>query len=115
MNGEVVESVKPANTRNATGAYETIIVSRIKFDESAWVIVRCYEDRPDKRVRFAHTGPFHVEVPGKPVRPRRAEIDFLIKRVTDEIARSSKILPAAALDEYREALRIYEEIAKTAR
>ena len=115
VNGEVTRTVKPANRKTAAGAYSTPLDEKIKFAESGWLIVRCYEDRPDKRVRFAHTSPFPVDVPGKPVRPRRAEIDFLLQRVTDEIARSEKVLPAAALEEYREALRIYQDIAKTAR
>ena len=73
----------------------------------------CYESLPKNRVRFAHTAPVHVEVPGKPLRPRPAEIDFLIRRVEDQIARGKDILPAAALDEYREALRVYQAV-KTA-
>jgi hypothetical protein len=115
VNGEVSHTLKPTNVKNKDGAFETLLDEKIKFAESGWLTVRCYEDRSDKRVRFAHTSPFHVDVPGKPVRPRRAEIDFLIKRVTDEFTRSEKILPPAALEEYREALRIYQDIAKTAR
>lgn len=115
VNGEVTRTLKPANRQNKDGAYESPIDEKVKFAESGWLIVRCYEDRPDKRVRFAHTSPFHVDVPDHPVRPRRVEIDFLLRRVTDELARSEKILPPAALAEYREALRIYEDIAKTAR
>lgn len=115
MNGEVLSNAKPLNRKNAAGAYESPIEGKAAFDESGWLIVRCYEDRADKRVRFAHTSPFHVDVPGKPVRPRRAEIDFLIKRVTDEIGRSAMILPPAAIEEYREALGIYQEIAKRAK
>jgi hypothetical protein len=55
------------------------------------------------------------------LRPRRAEIEFLTKRMEDELARHAEVLPAAsaagsaALDEYKEALRIYQEIARTAR
>ena len=59
--------------------------------------------------------PFHVEVAGKPLRPRREEAEYLVKRVEDQITRSADVLPKAALDEYREALRIYREIAKMAR
>ena len=114
VNGQVRRSVKPAN-RKKDAAFETAIDEKFEFDESAWLIVRCYEARDDRRVRFAHTSPFHIDIPGKSVRPRRAEIDFLIKRVTDELARSERILPPAALDEYREALRIYQDIGKNAR
>ena len=29
--------------------------------------------------RFAHTAPFHIEIAGRPLRPRPAEIDYLIR------------------------------------
>jgi hypothetical protein len=66
-------------------------------------------------VRFAHSAPFHVEVAGKPLRPRRAEVEFLIRRVEEQVARSDEVLPKAAIEEYREALRAYQELARGAR
>ena len=69
----------------------------------------------DGRNRFAHTAPWHIEVGGKPIRPRQREIDFLIRRVTDEIKRNEGILNEASMAEFREALRIYRDIAKRAR
>ncbi len=63
-------------------------------------------------MRFAHTAPFHIEVAGKPLRPRKAEVEFLISRMEGELARNAEVLPAAALEEYREALRIYQGIAR---
>jgi hypothetical protein len=84
-------------------------------DGSSWLAVRCFEERDGKRVRFAHTAPVHIDGAGRPLRPRRAEIEFLVRRAEEELARSRKVLPEAALAEYREALRIYREIAKTAR
>src|SRR5262249_30053866 len=115
VNGELTRTLRAANRRNKDGAFESVIDEKVTFAESGWLGGRCYEDRPDRRIRFAHTSPFHVDVPGKPVRPRRAEIDFLLKRVTDELARSEKILPPDAVQEYREALRIYQDIARSAR
>ncbi|HKB04149.1 MAG TPA: hypothetical protein VKD90_18140, partial [Gemmataceae bacterium] len=61
-----------------------------------------------------HTAPFHIEVPGKPLRPRAEEIDFLIRRVEEQIARSKDLLPRAALDEYREALQAYQAVKEAA-
>ena len=46
---------------------------------------------PKNRVRFAHTAPFHIEVPGKPLRPRPAEIDFLIRRVEEQYAQQGRV------------------------
>jgi hypothetical protein len=115
VNGVVAHKLKPANHKTEAGAFESTFDAKIHVDHSSWIGVRCFEDRADKRVRFAHTGPCHIEVAGKPLRPRREEVEYLIKRVEDQIKRSGDVLPKAALDEYREALRIYREIAKTAR
>jgi hypothetical protein len=115
VNGEVARTVKAANREIAGQGYESRFDENLPLDQSSWLAVRAFEDRPDKRVRFAHTAPFHVEVPGKPLRPRRAEIDFLISRIEGELGRHSGVLPEPALEEYREALGIYQRIARTAR
>jgi hypothetical protein len=115
VNGAVAHTVIPANRPTDRGGYESPINTLLRLDGSSWVAVRCFEDRPDHRVRFAHSGPFHVEVAGRPLRPRRAEVDYLIDRVESQIARSTAVLPAPALEEYREAVRIYRGIAATAR
>ena len=77
--------------------------------------MRCWEGRPDGRVRFAHTAPWHVDMPGQPLRPRKAEIDYLIRRVEEQIARSKEVLPAEALAEYQRALEAYRRIGERAR
>src|ERR1043166_7770606 len=77
----------------------------------AW---RCFEKRPNTRSRFAHTAPWHFEIPRQPLRPRRAEIDWLVANVKAEIARSQGIAPEALISDYRRALEIYEKLARTA-
>ena len=91
-------------------------------ESSTWIAVRCFENlsggvrnRPGGRFRFAHTAPFHIDVRDKPLRPRRCEVEFLVRRVKDQIRRSKDVMPGPALEEYRQALEIYERIAKTAR
>jgi hypothetical protein len=84
----------------------------LPIDSMSWIAVRCFEDRPDGRVRFAHSGPFHVDVPGKPLRPRKEEVAYLVRRVEEQIKRSAGILPDDALDEYRAALRTYRALAE---
>jgi hypothetical protein len=114
VNGEVVRTLKPVNIIRDQGGHVSTIDEKLTIDGSSWLAVRCYERHPQGRVRFAHTAPFHVEVPGKPLRPRAAEIDFLIRRVEEQIARSKDVLPPAAMDEYREALRAYQAVKKAA-
>jgi hypothetical protein len=114
VNGEVARTIRPANEPREQGGYSSAIDERLTIDGSSWLVVRCYEALPKGRVRFAHTAPFHVEVPGKPLRPRPAEVEFLIRRVEEQIARSQDVLPPAALEEYREALRAYQAVKKAA-
>jgi hypothetical protein len=114
INGEIARTIKPVN-RETGRAYESPIDEALKIDGTSWVAVRCFEDRPDGRVRFAHSGPFHVDVVGRPLRPRRAEVEYLVHRVEVQIDRSADVLPRPALDEYREALGIYRKLLETAR
>ncbi len=114
VNGEVAKAIKPANTAREPGGFASAIDETLTIESSSWIAVRCFESLPKTRVRFAHTAPVHIDISGKPLRPRPAEIDFLVRRVEDQIARSKDVLPAAALDEYREALRIYRAIKKAA-
>jgi hypothetical protein len=115
VNGLTTKTLKPRNTQMASGAWSSKINEQIDVSSSCWIAVRCFEHRPDGRIRFAHTGPFHVEIEGKPLRPRKVEIDFLIRRMREQIKRNEGFLPKEALDEYHRALKIYQRIARSAR
>jgi hypothetical protein len=115
VNGELARSVPPTNRRTERGSYVNPVDESLPIEATSWVAVRCFEDRPDGRARFAHSGPFHIDVAGKPLRPRKVETDYLIRRVEEQITRSASVIPSQAIDEYRAALRAYREIAKTAR
>jgi hypothetical protein len=115
VNGLVAKTVKAQNIKTPSGGFSGRINEKIEVASSSWIAVRCYERRPNGRIRFAHTGPFHVEVEGKPLRPRKAEIGFLIERMQKQIERSKDVLPKEALEEYRRALKIYQTIARSAR
>jgi hypothetical protein len=110
-----ISAVNSLNRMTDAGGYESVLDVRLKVDGSSWLAVRCYEERPDGRLRFAHTAPWHVEVDGKPLRPRRAEVDYLVKRVEEQLKRSAGVLPEAALAEYRVGLRTYQELLRAAR
>jgi len=115
VNGEAVKRIKPANRRNETSlAYESPVDEKLKIDSSSWVAVRCFEDHKD-RVRFAHSSPVHMDVSGKPLRPRKAEVEYLLSRVEEQIKRSKPALPAETLKEYEQALDAYKAIARQAR
>jgi hypothetical protein len=115
LNGEVAKTLRPANRRTERGSFESTFETSITIEGTSWVAVRGFEKLEDGRERFAHSAPLHVDVPGKPLRPRKFEVDYLVKRVEDQIARSSNVLSASALDEYRAALKAYRAVAEMAR
>ena len=111
VNGVVSRSPSPTNSRGSKGEYRNEFDETLPIESSSWIAVRCFEETPQGRVRFAHTGPVYVDVPGKPLRPREEQIQFLVKRVSDQIERNKGVLPDAALEEYSLAMKAYEEIA----
>ncbi len=115
LNGQVAHRLTPEGHRNADGAYESSFRQIGDLTGSGWVAVRCWEPRPNNRIRFAHTAPSFFDVPGQPLPPRSEEVAFLIQRVQQEIERSAGTLPPEAIDEYRQALAVYEALARTAR
>lgn len=113
LNGHVVRTISPKN-RKVRGAFESPIDEKLRIENSSWIALRCIEDRAGQRVRFAHTSPIFVEVADKPLRPGKAEIDYLIRRVEEQIERNRAHLPREALDEYGQALQAYQAIGSTA-
>lgn len=115
VNGRVVDSLPAANNRTAEGGYESPIDTTVKLGASSWIAIRVFEDRPDGRVRFAHSSPVHVDVTGKPLRPRKAEVDYLVRRMKEELDRNRDVLRPDDLEEYSKALAAYESLAADAR
>ena len=107
-NGQPVHTIMGADKRTAAGAWRTTLNAALELPASGWLAVRCWEDRADGRVRYAHTAPWHVNMPGKPLKPLAAERDYLIERVNTELQRSRDVLPAQAIQEYQEALAYYQ-------
>lgn len=96
------------------GCVVTRARAAISSASSGWACVRCYEQQPDGRVRFAHSAPAYFHVPGKPVTPTRAQATYLLKRVTDEIERHRGVLSAEAIAEYETARRFYQQRLQSA-
>jgi hypothetical protein len=111
-NGDIVKRIASQPEQLANGSYGFRFEADIEIEESSWLAVRYLETRKNGRLRFAHSNPWHVTVKGKPLRPKREEVEFLIQRMETQIARSSEVLPKAAMDEYRSALKIYRKKLK---
>ncbi len=114
VNGRIARRWNPDSVLTPSGASESRIDVRVPLVSSSWVAVRCYEPSGEGRERFAHSSPFHFDLKDRPLRPRKVETKYLIKRIEDELKRHEGVLPETALDEYREALQVYRELATRA-
>ena len=98
------------NRVDDAGGYLNPIDEQFSFDASTWLALRCYERTDGGRLRFAHSAPFHITVAGRPLRPRREEVDYLVSRVQSELARHRGVLPDSAIAEYERAAKVYEQL-----
>ncbi|MEM7395839.1 MAG: CehA/McbA family metallohydrolase [Verrucomicrobiota bacterium] len=114
QNAEVVESFKPKKKPGGSGLHEIDLNHTITLKDTAWVAVRCFTRTDTGRPRFAHTAPIHFASGNKPIRPRKAEVDYLIKRVQDEITRHQDVLSHEALSEFQTALDSYKNLLNIA-
>ncbi|MBN1442872.1 MAG: CehA/McbA family metallohydrolase, partial [Planctomycetes bacterium] len=110
-NGLPWRTYMPQNRRTEAGAHESSFAEEVGIEESGWIAVRAWEDRPGGRFRFAHSAPWWIEIPGRPLRPRAEERDFLAHRMREELARSRGVVPEEGIAEYERALAAYEKIA----
>ena len=111
QNGIAVRTIMPQNRETTDGARESSFDTELALDHSGWLAVRCWEDRPDGRFRWAHTAPWHIEVPGKPLQPRAEEKGFLVERMKFEIERSRGVLPPEAQAENERAVAAYQKLS----
>ncbi|MBC7818875.1 MAG: hypothetical protein IAG10_18455 [Planctomycetaceae bacterium] len=111
---DVAVEVEPGRPM-AGGLSHANLKLEVELQSSSWIAARVFEPLPNGRIRFAHSAPVFVEVPGKPMRPRRDQVRYLIQRCEEEIARNKDVLSDAELAEYREALEFYRGKLETAR
>jgi hypothetical protein len=90
-------------------------MSTVQVDDTSWIALSCWEEWVDGRDRFAHTAPSWFDDASRPLRPRRAEATWLVERMAEDIELNTGVLPPAAVDEFRQAKLIYEQILNNAR
>ncbi|NDB76141.1 MAG: hypothetical protein EB141_10930, partial [Verrucomicrobia bacterium] len=120
VNGQVKQSetFKPSEFLPDTGNPSCVSLRTpfsVWFSESGWLAIRCFENQPDGRLRFAHTAPWWVEIEGKPPRPRREQADWFVQRTEEEIARNTGVLSVEQLTEFHEALAAWKKIQANAK
>lgn len=110
-NGETVRTIKAQNEFAAGYSWQTLFDEQIEIDGTSWIAVRCFEKTSDKsRQRFAHTAPVHVNVPNRPLNPRKFETTFFINSIQAELKRNQDVLSDDELAEYKRALKIYGDL-----
>ncbi|MFK8113276.1 MAG: CehA/McbA family metallohydrolase [Rubripirellula sp.] len=110
INGSPEQLLRVRSKKTEAGAYHAVIDHTITPTRSGWFAVRCFEDRPGGRVRFAHTAPWYVEMDEQPVQISRDERDYLVSRMTNEIQRSRGVVSEAGIAEYEQALEFYRAL-----
>jgi len=104
QDGIPVETIFPRDTRHENGAYVTPIDTSIDASHSGWVAIRAWENRPENRLRYAHTAPWLININDEPRRPRLEEKEYMIRRIQSQIERSQEVLPQSAIEEYERSL-----------
>tara|TARA_R110002096_G_scaffold113320_11_gene246409 strand:+ start:1478 stop:3109 length:1632 start_codon:yes stop_codon:yes gene_type:complete len=114
QNGDVVHTLPGVGTAEA-GVYSQEIDLWIEVTDSSWLAVRSFAQWKNNRPRFAHSAPVFVDLPGKSLRPRTVEVEYLLKRAEEEITRHTGVLSKDAVDEFRAAAETYRELLEIAR
>lgn len=110
LNGQPITLLRPQNKPLDTGAFSSIVKSKVEVPRSGWVALRFGEPRPDGQSRFVHSAPWYFEVAGRPTEILQEEKDYLISRMESEIARSKDVLTDQATQEYVRAVEFYESL-----
>src|SRR5690606_17027638 len=115
-NGRVVDVVPVGNDYQGRNVWHSRFDIEVPVETSSWIAVRCFADRTDDPTafRFAHSSPVHIEMAGKPLRPRKIETDYFVQRMQQEIDRNRELLRPDEVAEYKRARDIYAKLAVTA-
>lgn len=114
VESQIVSRSQKSEPQKITPSHITRLAN-VRVSQSTWLAARCFEAIPGGRERFAHSAPIFIDVAGKPIQPRKAEVAYLISRVEREIERNASVLSDDALAEYRTALDFYLRKAQRAK
>lgn len=107
-NGQITAIDTFQTATRPDSSIELTFESELKRDTTEWIAVRVWQKSSTGRLRFAHSAPKWIDVPGKPLLPSSQEKQFLLERMRVERERSGGVLPSAALAEYLEAIETLE-------
>lgn len=98
VDGEVVCSHEPQGP-----AHKLKWKTKVDLSDASWIAVRCFEPAEDT-VRFAHTGPIHIEGRVSPF--KQAAAQFFVKWIDELIARLDTPVDRFSKPEEKEAVRL---------
>lgn len=116
---ELIRNGMVESTMQVNGVPEGEIYSQefefaIAGSDSSWYAVRAFARSGEGRVRFAHSAPLFIDIVGKPLKPKRREVEYLLERVEDELQRHRGVLSEEAVGEFEEAAKIYRGLLSEA-
>lgn len=102
-NGVLHQRILPKN-EPVENAYTSKIDSTLRVKGNGWLAVRCVGQPTEAGgLAFAHTAPWHVQMAGPPLQPRRVEVEYFLQRVEQEIDRNRTVLTGEQLADYYRA------------
>jgi hypothetical protein len=114
--GELVHEFRAHGAVSQDGIYQFDQSIDVAIDSTTYLTARAFVEPPSRdTVRFAHSGIVRISIPGKPLLPRKFEVEHLRRRVETMIGeiRDGKLNagdPATALVEYQRALDVYDRL-----
>lgn len=112
FNGVLIHQERPTGCPRDEGGNDTVFAKMLSPDQSGWYVVRVFEKHPGGQIRFAHTAPWFVEIPGKPLRPRKDELAHILKTLDREIARNRNVLDEKSFAEIVAAREFYGRLGQ---
>lgn len=107
------EDVPYAAERDPDGVWRTTVDVITDVPATGWLALRCFEDIPGGKVAFAHSNPVFLDNPRRPLRPRKHEVEYLVRRMDEELRRNDGVLSPEAYAEFRRARGIYAALLPT--
>ena len=110
FNGVVILKEALVSKPGKDGGFEATFETTLLPVRSGWFAIRVFEKNEEKRIRFAHSAPWFVEVSGTTLGPRKEELDHILGTIDREISRNRGVLDDKSLKEFQTAREFYQRL-----
>lgn len=111
INGKVVPCEFTAEQEGRVSMVD--IECDVPVHGSSWIALRCFTKTESGRLRFAHSAPVYVNDPNRPLQPSADEVEFLVRRMEEELDRHMGVLDENSLEEYRSAKAKFQSLRRS--